>query len=127
MSDRPSFLFATVIDALFAHADEGPDKLAFAIDDDRITFGELRDDALALAMALDARGVGPGDRCALVLGTEIDTIRAIYAVQIAGAAAVVINPSQPVAGLQRRIRMLRPGADGPVVIGVTARTDEGAG
>jgi len=98
----------TVVEALFAHADERPDSLAYAVDDDRITFGELRDDALALAAALDARGVGRGDRCALVMGTAIDTIRAIYAVQIAGAAPIVINPAQPAAALGRRIRMVRP-------------------
>lgn len=107
MSDRPSFPFATVIEALLAHADERPDSLAYAVDDDRITFGELRDDALALAAALDARGVGRGDRCALVMGTAIDTIRAIYAVQIAGAAPVVINPAQPAAALLGRIGAVR--------------------
>ena len=122
MSDHPTFPYATVVEALFAQADKQPDSLAYAVDDDRITFGALRDDALALAAALDARGVGRGDRCALVLGTAIDTVCALYAVQIAGAAPVVINPAQPAAGLHRRLRMVRPKLaifedDGPIESG----------
>ena len=108
MSDRPAFSFATVVEALFARADEKPGDLAFVVDADRITFGELRDDALALAAALDARGIGRGDRCALVMGTAIDTIRAIFAVQIAGAAPVMIDPAQPAAAQDQRIRTARP-------------------
>jgi acyl-CoA synthetase (AMP-forming)/AMP-acid ligase II len=108
MVDQPSFHFSTVVEALFAHADERPDALAYAVDDDRITFGALRDSALALAAALAARGVGRGDRCALVMGTAIDTVGAIYAVQIVGAAPIVIDPAQPAAGIHRRLRTVRP-------------------
>ena len=55
----------------------------------RATFAELRHEVAALAGALAARGVGPGDRVALLVGLD-DGVRLFLAVARLGAVAVPI-------------------------------------
>ena len=55
----------------------------------RATFAELRHEVAALAGALAARGVGPGDRVALLVGLD-DGVRLFLAVVRLGAVAVPI-------------------------------------
>lgn len=55
-----------------------------------ITWAEVHDDARAMAAALQARGVGPGDHVAILGPTTRALVTAIQAVWLAGATVVVL-------------------------------------
>ncbi|MCX2729949.1 long-chain fatty acid--CoA ligase [Saccharopolyspora sp. NFXS83] len=57
---------------------------------ERVDYGELWEQVRAHAAALRARGVGPGDRVAIVAPNVIDFVRAYYAVLTAGAVVVPV-------------------------------------
>ena len=82
----------TSIEILAARAIRSPDALAFGVGGETISYGALWEDARRLAGALAARGLGPGHRCALVLPTSLDFVRALFAAQLTGAAPVAIDP-----------------------------------
>ena len=56
------------------------------------TFRELDGAANALANALIGYGLTPGDRIAMLLGSGIDLVIALFAASKAGAASVMMNP-----------------------------------
>ncbi len=58
----------------------------------RRTWDELAADVRRRASALRARGVGPGEAVALVIGNNVDFVTAFLAVTSAGAVAVPLNP-----------------------------------
>lgn len=95
----------TIVDLLLERARARPDALAFVALGEPISYRRLAGDALALAGVLAARGLGPGARCALVLPTGLDFVRAVYATQILGAAPVAINPALPPDAIERRLRL----------------------
>jgi long-chain acyl-CoA synthetase len=72
---------------LYDAAEEFPDQ-GVVQGGRRVGYGELRDDAEALAAALQARDVGPGDRVATVLPTSVQFVVVTNAVSRAGAAHV---------------------------------------
>jgi len=57
-----------------------------------LSFGELHERSDAVARRLAARGVRPGDRVATSLGTSVETVQLIHAVQRLGAIVVPLNP-----------------------------------
>jgi long-chain acyl-CoA synthetase len=71
---------------------ERPDHPALIAGDRSLTYGQLHDRVDAATGALQALGVGPGDRIALVLGTTIPFVEAYAAVLRAGAAFVPLLP-----------------------------------
>jgi long-chain acyl-CoA synthetase len=73
-------------------AGERPDHLALIAHDQRITYGELHARVDAATGALQARGVGPGDRVAIVLGTTPTFVEAAAAILRAGAVMVPLLP-----------------------------------
>lgn len=58
--------------------------------DERISWSQLHDEARAMAGAMQARGVVPGDHVALLSTTSRLLVTAIQATWLAGAAAVVL-------------------------------------
>jgi amino acid adenylation domain-containing protein/non-ribosomal peptide synthase protein (TIGR01720 family) len=60
-----------------------------------LTYGELERQANRLAHCLQARGVRPGDRVALLLERSAEMVVAILGVLKAGAAYVPIDPAYP--------------------------------
>ncbi|WP_280216740.1 amino acid adenylation domain-containing protein [Nocardia neocaledoniensis] len=70
----------------------------------RLTYGELAADALAVAGALRAAGVAPGDSVAVQLPKGPDQVLAVLGVLAAGAVYVPIGFDQPAA---RRAEILR--------------------
>jgi long-chain acyl-CoA synthetase len=81
-----------VQDSLLASAEKAPDKVAIVDEYTSATYGQLRDDALRFARALQDAGLAHGDRVALYLDNTVDCAVAIFGVLIAGGAFTFVNP-----------------------------------
>ena len=73
------------------HAFERGGLTAIAFGDRRITWGELQQRVVAVSAALAERGVGRGDRIALLMGNQLEYIEIMVAANRLGAIAVPIN------------------------------------
>jgi fatty-acyl-CoA synthase len=98
----------TLCDVLASRAAGSPDALAFADDRRRVTFGELAATADELADGLARRGVGPGDRVALVAAAGVRFAELFWALQVLGATPCAFNPTTPSQTLARRVEAIRP-------------------
>jgi long-chain acyl-CoA synthetase len=67
-----------------------PDRLALVEGDLRVTYRDLWREARQHAAALVERGVGPGDRVALVAPNVADFVRAYYGILAAGGVVVPV-------------------------------------
>ena len=74
-------------------AEKLPDHVAVLAGDDRWTYGELDRAANALAQHLAARGVGRGDRVAVMTSNRPEFVVAVHAASKLGAAPVMLNSS----------------------------------
>ena len=87
---------STLVGVLDAYADDDPDRLHLRTvvegDDEPMTYGDLRRRAGETAAGLAARGVGPGDRVALMLPTAPGYFTTFFGVLLAGAIPVPIYP-----------------------------------
>ncbi len=91
----------TTIPTLFAaQAARTPEAVAVSSGDDSWTYRELDEAANRLAHLLIDRGVGPGQRVALLLPRSVEAIVAIFAVLKTGAAYVPIDPAVPAARVE---------------------------
>jgi fatty-acyl-CoA synthase len=85
----------TLGDLLHRSARRFPDRAAViedgVADGRRRTFAELDAEADRIAAALDARGIGPGDRVALLARNSLPYVEAIFGVARAGAVLVPVN------------------------------------
>ena len=68
-----------------------PGKTAVIQGDQQVTYAELWAQSLAQAAALQARGVEPGDRVALLSPNVVDFPRGYYAILAAGAIVVPVH------------------------------------
>ena len=93
---------AALIDA---HPDEAT---ALVFRADTVTYGQLRRRVAEARGALNALGVGPGDRVALVAGNEPGFVVAYLAVLGLGAVAVPLNPASPAPELERELAAVEP-------------------
>jgi long-chain acyl-CoA synthetase len=82
----------SLADALFATAARLPDKTAIVDGRRRLSYGELARAAERFAAALQARGVGRGDRVAVYLGNVAEAAVAMYGTLRAGAVFMPVNP-----------------------------------
>jgi amino acid adenylation domain-containing protein len=80
---------------LLRTAAESPDAVAILEDGKMTSFGELLQQAARVASTFCELGVRPGDRVALVLPKTTESIVAVFASLIAGAAYVPIHPHWP--------------------------------
>ncbi|HEY4593272.1 MAG TPA: AMP-binding protein, partial [Thermoanaerobaculia bacterium] len=81
-----------------ARVDRAPGAVALTLpgeDGERLTYAELDARANRIARHLQARGVRPGDRVALLLERSAEMVAAILGVLKAGAAYVPIDPNYP--------------------------------
>ncbi|MGV9669263.1 amino acid adenylation domain-containing protein [Gordonia sp. NPDC003504] len=83
------------IRALIPHTTETPHAAAVVHDDTTLSYAQLAAQARRLALDLQKHGVRDGDRVALLMGRSTDTIVAMVAVLMAGAAYVPIDPEYP--------------------------------
>lgn len=68
-----------------------PDKVAFRTESDDVTFAEFDDRASRIAGALLQLGVAPGDRVALMAGSNPEFVASLVATWKVGAVFVAIN------------------------------------
>ncbi|GAA1935353.1 non-ribosomal peptide synthetase [Kitasatospora viridis] len=94
-TDRPYDLDTTVHARCAARATAQPDAIAVVSGRGSTTYGELDRRANALARTLQARGVGTGDRVAVLLERSELMLVAVLAVLKAGAAYVPVDPAYP--------------------------------
>ena len=94
----------SVADVLRPWADEHRDRTFLISGDRRLTYGQVDQQAGALAAALHELGVGPGDRIALDLPNWPEFIISMFAVARLGAVMVPLNPRYTVPELQYMLR-----------------------
>jgi crotonobetaine/carnitine-CoA ligase len=87
MYDGPKTLPAIVE----ARAQAEPDRPLVRFEDDVLTGGQLHENALKVAQALTALGLGPGDKAALMLDNGREAIEAWFGMTYAGIVEVPIN------------------------------------
>lgn len=81
-----------------------PDHVALRYRDESLTYGELFERASALAQALVADGVAPGDRVGILLPKSFESAIALYGIMSAGAVYVPLDPTAPAARVEFVIR-----------------------
>jgi long-chain acyl-CoA synthetase len=94
MSSAPSprgHATASVAAILAESAARHPDDVAVVVGPTSTTYAELWQQTLAYAGALRARGVGPGDRVAMLVPNVADFPRVYYATLALGAVAVPVH------------------------------------
>ncbi|HEY4460568.1 MAG TPA: AMP-binding protein [Pseudonocardiaceae bacterium] len=76
---------------LAASARRYADRVAIQLDDVRLTYAQLDQRVTRLARALAERGIGRGDRLAVLMRNRLETVEAYYAGLRLGAIVVPIN------------------------------------
>jgi mycobactin phenyloxazoline synthetase len=94
-------------DGLFTWAAARPDALAVIGSSEELTYGQLRDQVLAVAAALRVAGVKPGDTIAVMGPKCTDQIVALLGILTAGAVYLPIGVDQPA---DRAARIIETGA-----------------
>ncbi|MCW1823087.1 AMP-binding protein [Mycobacterium senegalense] len=99
----------------FAHAHGAPDDVAVFGPTTRWTYGQLREQALAVSGALAVAGVRIGDRVAVVGPTGLDTVIATLGILAAGGVCVPIDTADPAEPIldHTGVRMALFTGDGP--------------
>lgn len=93
---------------IFEQAARNPDAPALFFDSTTVTYGELRDQAMALAVRLRAVGVGPGQIVAIYMENPLSGVVALMGIMAAGGAYVSLDASQPVERLAAMLEDCRP-------------------
>jgi mycobactin peptide synthetase MbtE len=99
---------ADLLTAVLAGARRHGGRTAVTAPDGSATYAQLAARAAAMAQAFRDRGVGPGDRVALVMAAGRDSVAAALAAFMIGAAYVPIDPAQPAQRLRQLLAGCRP-------------------
>lgn len=99
----------------FTHAQGAPDDTAVFGPTTQWTYGQLREQALAVSGALAVAGVRAGDRVAIVGPTGLDTVIATLGILAAGGVCVPIDTADPAEPVLERtgVRMALFTGDAP--------------
>lgn len=111
--------FATVLDAFTGQVARHPGRIAASDGAGTRTYAALDARATAIADALAADGVAPGDAVGLATDRSTDVIAGIIGIWKAGAAYVPVNFEHPVARLEHQLQQ----AGARVVLTQTAVRD----
>ncbi|MGU3499673.1 non-ribosomal peptide synthetase [Mycobacterium sp. C31M] len=112
-----------LVDGFFRNAEATPDAVAVISGAGELSYGELRGRVLAVAGAVQARGVGRGDVVAVLGPKGAEQIPALLGILTAGAAYLPIGIDQPVDRATRILATagvkfaLITGTDTPAVVG----------
>ncbi len=99
----------SLISRIESVAENGAGKVTFVAGDDHETldWGQLHQEARAVAAALQARGVGPGDHVALLGPTTRRLVTAIQAIWLTGGALVTMPLPMRMGALDQFIEQTR--------------------
>ena len=99
----------SLISRIESVAEHGGGKVTFVDGDDHttLTWGQLHAEARAVAAALQARGVGPGDHVALLGPTTRRLVTAIQAIWLTGGALVTMPLPMRMGALDQFIEQTR--------------------
>ncbi|WP_264027067.1 non-ribosomal peptide synthetase [Mycolicibacterium pyrenivorans] len=97
---------AVLHDGFFRYAEEHPDAPAVFSSDGELTYGELREQVLAVAAGLAVAGVRRGDTVAVMGPKNFEQIIALLAISAAGAVYAPVGVDHPA---ERAARMLTSG------------------
>lgn len=86
---------AELLDGFFRNVERMPGATALTRGPETLTYAQLGDKVLAVAAALQSRGVLAGEHVALVCPESADRIPALIAIVTAGAACLPIGADQP--------------------------------
>lgn len=89
-------------------ADARADAPALVQGGRRVSFAELRLEALRLATQMASRGVKPGDRCLIWSGNSPEAAAAMLACWLLGAIIALVNDEAPVAHLMHAAETAQP-------------------
>ncbi|MCR2813167.1 AMP-binding protein [Microbacterium sp. zg.Y1090] len=89
--DDPGFATLSVASILAESAQRHAERPALVFAGATTTYGELWDEVRAYAGALRARGIGPGDRVAMIVPNVPDFARVYYAALALGAVVVPVH------------------------------------
>ena len=92
---RPAAMSVSIPALFDAQVARAPEGVALSCAGRSMTYRELDEAANRLAHLLAGRGVGPGERVALLLSRSAEAVVAILAVLKTGAAYVPIDPAHP--------------------------------
>lgn len=99
----------TLVKAVLRHGTEQPEKLAAALKNTRVTYGELRRQVLAAARLLrENYHVVPGDNIVLSAVSKPEYIVSFLAVQFLGAVAVPLDKSAKEDNILDILEIVRP-------------------
>ncbi len=84
-------MFDSIVEAVFRHAKQHPDRLCLADDAGRVTYRGYAEKIARLAGAFAAAGVAPGDRVVIEACQTIDYLAAALALQRLGAIFVPLE------------------------------------
>lgn len=85
----------TIIQMFEKQVKENADKVALILEDRKLTYEELNNQANSLATKLRTQGVKQNDLIVLLAGRSLEMIIGIYAILKAGGAYVPVDPTYP--------------------------------
>ncbi len=98
-TDRPHSVYAMLADAVAGD----PERTALVCEDQRLSYAALDAQVRAVATGLAERGVGPGDRVALLLGNGVPFVVVTYAAAYLGAVTVPLNTRDQKPGIRHAL------------------------
>ncbi|MFK7754629.1 MAG: class I adenylate-forming enzyme family protein, partial [Sedimentitalea sp.] len=97
--DRPPNVYGLLRDAVAQH----PENTALICGDTQLTFAALETQVRKVAAGLGARGVGHGDRVAMLLGNGVPFVVVTYAAAYLGAITVPLNTRDQRPGIRHAL------------------------
>ena len=94
-AQRPRSLHALLANAVDTH----PEREAIVCGDTRLTWRQLGDQSSRLAAGLAQRGIGSGDRVAMMVGNRAEFVTTLFAIAHLGAISVPISIREQTPGL----------------------------
>ena len=94
--DRPNSLHALLARSAASY----PQREALVCGPERLTWQQLHEASARLAAGLAARGVGVGDRVAMLIGNRSEFVTTLFAIAHLGAIAVPISIREQTPGLR---------------------------
>ena len=96
----------TVADQAIEMAASRPDAVALELGDVTISYGELARRAAGVAIGLAAKGMRPGDICAIFLDKRLDLYPVLLGAHLAGLVVAPLDTTAPPARIERCLELV---------------------